>query len=178
LFNTRTGERLPVISPSGEPSGDNVRFGRVEIRAEGGDVPNPISVNFGDRMELVGYELTGRSAGPGDTVTLTLRWEALRSMERNYTVSAQLVDPAQRKAAQHDSWPLDGAAPTAGWSPGLTVVDPIPLTIFPDAAPGPYAVRIAVYRQYEGQIVHLPVTPPGGRMQADHITLTGVRVTP
>jgi hypothetical protein len=99
-------------------------------------------------------------------------------LEYNYTVSAQLVDPAQRKAAQHDSWPLDGNAPTAAWTPGQSVVDAIPLTIFPDAVARPYSVRIAVYLHQEGEIVHVPVTPPGGRMQANAITLTQVRVTP
>ncbi|MGD8965948.1 MAG: DUF2142 domain-containing protein [Anaerolineae bacterium] len=178
LFNAGTGERLSAVDANGEPSGDNVRFGRVEIQAQIGDVPNPISVNFGDRMLLTSYGLSQRAARPGETITLTLHWEALRSMEHNYTVSAQLVDPAQRKAAQHDSWPLDGNAPTATWTPAQPVVDGIPLTIFPDAPARPYSVRIAVYRHQGGEIVHVPVTPPGGRMQASHITLTTVRVTP
>jgi 4-amino-4-deoxy-L-arabinose transferase-like glycosyltransferase len=178
LFNARTGERLAVVDSHGKPSGDNIRFGQVEIEAQAGAVPNPLSVNFGDRMLLTGYDLTGLAARPGETITLTLHWEALHSMEHNYTVSAQLVDPAQRKAAQQDGWPLDGNAPTAGWDRGQTVVDAIPLTVFADAPPGPYSVRIAVYRQHEGEILHLPVTPPAGRMQADHITLTVVRVTP
>jgi 4-amino-4-deoxy-L-arabinose transferase-like glycosyltransferase len=178
LFKTYTGERLPVIDSHGEPLGDHVRFGQLEIEAQSLDLTNPVAVNFDGRMLLTGYDLSERAAGPSETITLTLRWEAQRPMAHNYTVSAQLIDPAQRKAAQHDSWPMEGAAPTAAWSPGQTVVDAIPLTIFPDAPAGPYRVRIAVYRQVEGEILHMPVTPPGGRMQADHITLTAVRVTP
>jgi hypothetical protein len=99
-------------------------------------------------------------------------------MEENYTVSAQVIDKSQRKAAQHDAWPVDGAAPTAAWQPGEPVRDTVPLTVFPDAAPGPYHVRIAVYVLQEGEIQHLPVTPPGGQMQASHVKLTPVRVTP
>ena len=178
LFNAGTGERLPVVDANGDPSGDHVRFGQVDIQAPTGAVPNPISVNFGDRMLLTGYDLSQRAARPGETITLTLHWEPLRAMEHNYTVSAQLVDPAQRKAAQHDAWPLDGDAPTAAWQPGGTLVDAIPLTVFADAPARPYSVRISVYRHQEGGIVHLPVTPPGGRMQTNHITLTQVRVTP
>jgi hypothetical protein len=129
-------------------------------------------------MRLTGYDLSQRSVGPGETVTLTLHWEALRAMEHNYTVSAQLIDRAQRKAAQHDSWPLDGDAPTAAWEAGQTIVDAIPLAVYADAPAGPYDVRIAVYRHQQDDIVHLPMTPPGGRMQANHITLTRVRVAP
>jgi hypothetical protein len=185
LFNTRTGERLTAVDRSKEPMmgeegqrGDNVRFGQVSIRARPGDVPNPIAVNFKDRMLLTGYDLTQRAVQPGETVTLTLHWEALQAMESNYTVSAQLIDASQRKAAQHDSWPLDGAAPTAAWETGDTVRDVVPLTVFPDAAAGPYGVQVAVYLHQEDDIRHLPVTPPDGRMQTNHVTLTQVRVTP
>jgi len=178
LFNTKTGARLPALDASGEPQGDNVRFGRVNIQTRSEDVPNPIAINFGERMLLTGYDLTGREVQPGETTTLTLHWEALQAMEDNYTVSAQLIDASQRKAAQHDSWPLDGAALTAAWQPGERVTDTIPLAVFPDAGAGPYDLRIAVYVHQEGEITHLPVTPPGGRMQANQITLSQVRVTP
>jgi hypothetical protein len=178
LFHTRTGERLPAVDLAGGRLGDNVRFGHVEIPGQPGDVPNPVRISFGDRILLKGYDLSQREVRAGETITLTLHWEALRPMEHNYTVSAQLIDPAQRKAAQHDSWPLNGDAPTVTWTPGQTVVDAVPLTIFPGAVARPYSMRIAVYLHQEGEIVHVPVTPPGGRMQANSVTLTQVRVTP
>ncbi len=158
--------------------GDNVRFGRVEIRARTGDVPNPVSVNFGDRMELVGYDLSERQAAPGDTVTLTLYWRGLQRMETNYTVSAQLVDAEQNKAAQDDNWPQGGAAPTAAWEPGDVIADVRALPIYPDAAPGAYDVRVAVYLLEEGEIVHLPVISQKGEMLSNHVVLTQVRVGP
>ncbi|MGD2144968.1 MAG: hypothetical protein PVF54_10865, partial [Anaerolineae bacterium] len=178
LFDAKTGQRLPATDPDGQLLGDNMRFGHVEIYAPPGDLSNPVSVNFADRMELIGYDLTRRTIQPGETVTLTLHWRARRSLKKNYTVSAQLIDASQRKAAQHDSWPLDGAAPTTGWEPGQTLVDGVPLHVFPDTPEGPYLVRIAVYVHQDGEIAHLPVTPPRGRMQATHIIVTSVRVTP
>ncbi|MFO7741699.1 MAG: DUF2142 domain-containing protein [Anaerolineae bacterium] len=178
LFSAQTEERLPAIGPDGEPMGDNVRFGEVDIEALPGAPPNPVSINFGDRLLLTGYDLSQRTARVGETITLTLRWQALRTMEENYTVSAQVIDDAQRKAAQHDSPPLKGDAPTTAWEPSVTVVDHIPLTIFPDAAEGPHSVRLAVYRHEGGQITHLPVTPPAGQMQANEVRLTQVRVIP
>lgn len=177
LFSPRTEERLSAIDPDGEPLGDNIRFGHVDVEPLPGAPPNPVSINFGGRMLLTGYELSERAVQPGETVTLTLRWHALRPMEKNYTVSAQLIDKGQRKAAQHDSPPLEGAAPTTTWRPDQIVVDEVPLTIFQDAA-GPYSVRLAVYAHEEGTISHLPVTPPGGQMQASHVKLTQVRVIP
>jgi hypothetical protein len=178
LFNAATGRRLPISDSKGNPPRDNVRFGQVHILARSSNVPNPSAINFGDRMLLSGYDLSERAAQPGDPITLTLFWTALRSMEHNYTVSAQLVDPTQRKAGQHDAWPVNGAAPTTSWSPGQRVTDTIPLKVFADAPAGTYSVRIAVYLHQDSGIVHLPVTPPGGRMQADHVLLTRVRVMP
>jgi hypothetical protein len=178
LFSAGTGQRLSTVSADGEPPGDNVRFGQVDIEPHPSAPPNPVSINFGDRMLLTGYDLSERAVQPGKTMTLTLRWHALHPMEDNYTVSAQLIDEAQRKAAQHDSPPLEGAAPTTAWTPDQTVVDDVPLTIFQDTAAGPYSVRIAVYTHKDGGISHLPVTPPGGQMQASHVKLTQVRVIP
>ena len=178
LFSTRTGQRLSAVGTDGESLGDNIRFGQVDVEPLPGAPPHPVSINFGDRMLLTGYDLSKRAVQPGETVTLTLRWRALRPMEKNYTVSAQLIDEDQRKAAQHDSPPLEGAAPTTTWEPNQTVVDDVPLTVFQDAAAGPYNVRIAVYVHEEGAISHLSVTPPGGQMQANHVKLTQVRVIP
>jgi len=178
LFSAVTGQRLSALDNEGQPIGDNVRFGQVDIQPHRSAPPNPVSINFGDRMLLTGYDLSERAVQPGTTMTLTLRWHALRPMEKNYTVSAQLIDEDQRKAAQRDSPPLEGRAPTTTWSPDQTIVDNIPLTISQDAAAGPYNMRIAVYAHEDGGISHLPVTPPGGQMQASHVKLTQVRVNP
>jgi len=196
LYDATTGARLPVGQVSipageGELLADNVRFGRIYVHArpgeasppelggtEGGNIPNPISVNFGDRMELVGYDLDRRAVHPGEAVTLALYWRGLRRMDVNYTISAQLVDAGQRKAAQHDSWPLDGAAPTAAWEPGQVLADKYILAVAQDTPAGVYNVRLAVYVFEEGTITHLPTIPEGGRMQANYIVLTTVRVAP
>jgi hypothetical protein len=176
LYDAETWMRLAATtSPRGEHLGDNVRFGQVQVRARAGDVPNPIFVNFGDRMALVGYELDRRVARPGETVSLTLYWQGLRPMEANYTVSTQLVGAEQRKAAQHDGPPRNGAAPTMGWEQGQLVIDTHALVI-QDGPPGVYDVRVAVYLFKEGEFVHLPVISASGEMLADHQVLTVARV--
>jgi hypothetical protein len=173
LFDAASEQRLTASSGS-----DNVRFGQVVVQARPGDVPNPISVNFGNRMELMGYNLDRRVARPGEEVTLTLYWRGLRQMETNYTVSTQFVDAAQIKVAQKDAWPLDGAAPTAAWEPGSVVKDPLKMTISHDAQPGAYDVQVVVYALKEGKIIRLPVISAGGEMLSSHVLLTKVRVMP
>ncbi len=178
LFDARTGQRLPAVTANGEQVGDNLRFGRIEVQPSSDAPPIPVSVNFGGRLHLTGYDLSKRIAQPGESITVTLRWDALRRMEKDYTVSVQLVDSSQRKAAQHDGPPLQGAGPTTTWKQHQTLTDAIPLAVFPDASSGAYGVRIAVYAHDQGTIEHLPVIPPGGQMQTDHVTLTEVRIAP
>jgi len=173
-----TGARLAAEGSQGEPWGDHVRFGRIRIRPRAGQLPNSVEVNFGHRMALVGYDLSARSVRAGETVSLTLYWQGLRAMETNYTVSAQLVDRDQRKAAQNDGWPLDGTAPTAAWQPDQALTEVRGLSVYPDALPGSYDLRLAVYVLEEGEIVHLPLVSQAGEMLADHIVLTRVRVEP
>jgi hypothetical protein len=183
LFDATNGRRLPVAVPAGQPAanpsvlGDVVRFGQLTVESRPGVVPNPQRVNFGGQMALVGYDLSRLMARPGDEIQLTLYWQALGRIGENYTISAQLVDAGQRKAAQHDGWPQDGAAPTATWQPQQVVREVRRLAIFPDAPPGVYDVRVAIYTLEDGQIVHLPVIPVDGTMLATHVVLTRVRIT-
>jgi 4-amino-4-deoxy-L-arabinose transferase-like glycosyltransferase len=178
LYNATTGVRRQVTAPDGEALGDNVRFGRIAIQPRAGEVPNPIAVNFGGRMLLEGYDLSSRTAHPGETITLTLHWRALRSMETNYTISAQLIDHRQQKAAQMDSWPQDGDAPTVAWKRGSRIIDKRSLTISQDAPPGEYNLRVAVYDIENGKIVHLSTISQQGEMLSNYVKLTRFRVTP
>jgi 4-amino-4-deoxy-L-arabinose transferase-like glycosyltransferase len=181
LYNYADGARLPINS-----GGDRVRFGWIQVRphpspplegTEGG-IPNPISVNFGDRMALVGYDLDRRVAKPGEDITLTLYWRGLQKMERNYTISAQLVSEELVKAAEDSRWPLGNDAPTMLWKVGHLLEDPKTLTVYGDAPPGIYDVRVTVFKKQNEAFEHLPVISDRGEMLANHITLTSVRVQP
>jgi hypothetical protein len=193
LYDYATGERLEVVNADGQIAGDNVRFGQLEIQAQPGEVPNPIAIDFGGEMELVGYDLDRRAlqrpesteGQPGgattnateSTTTLTLYWRGQRPMATNYSISTQLVDANGVKAAQKDAWPFDGRSPTSLWEPGVVVKEPRELTIFDGTPPGVYDVYVAVYPPDDPGAL-LVVTPPGGRLQTDHIVLTTVHVLP
>lgn len=178
VYETDSGARLAATGPSGENLGDHIRFAQVEVRRPSADLPNQIAVSFGDQIALVGYDLDRRVARPGEEISLILYWEGLRPMLTDYTVSAQVVDSEQRKAAQVDGWLQSGTSPTTSMEPGRIIVDGRTLAVFPDAAPGVYDVRVAVYWLEDGEIRHLPIVRPGGQMLADHIILTQARIAP
>jgi 4-amino-4-deoxy-L-arabinose transferase-like glycosyltransferase len=173
LYNYADWSRLPASS-----GGDHVRFGQIDVRAVEGDVPNPISVNFDDKMTLVGYDLDRRAVKPGEELALTMYWRGLKRMDYNYSISAQIVDDQETKIAEDSNWPLKGDAPTMLWEPGNLLEDPKTLVVSADAAPGVYDVRITVFRKQDETFVHLPVISARGEMLTNHQTLTRIRVVP
>lgn len=177
LYDYSTGERLAAVDAEGQLLGDNVRFGQISIQAHPADVPNPITIDFGGELELVGYDLDQRALQPGETATLTLYWRGQRPMNTNYSISTQFVDQHGVKAAQKDAWPFDGAAPTLLWEPGTLIEEPRELVISDSTPPGVYDVYVVVYPSSDPDSL-LVVTPPGGRLQTDHIVLTTIRILP
>jgi len=175
LYNFTTGERLLAYRPNGEPLGDNVRFQEIEIlpRAEA-EVPNPVNFNFGNRIALIGYDMDRRTAAPGETIHLTLYWQALAKMKENYSVFTHVLGEENRIWAQKDSWPKGGDAPTSTWEPGQTIADEYELVIHPDTPPDVYEVEIGLYLAATGD--RLRIVGQGGRLLDDRVLLSKVRV--
>jgi hypothetical protein len=157
-----------------------VELGSIQLlpRPADNDLPNPVQINFGGEMVLVGYELHPRSVRTGDSVTLQLYWQALRHMDTNYTVSAQILGPETRIYGQKDSWPLEGALPTSAWTPGLIVEDTMSLSVNADTPPSVYDILIVVYSADGGTIERLQRVTEDGRLIEDFVLLTQLRIVP
>jgi len=74
--------------------------------------PTIVAANLGDEVLLVGYSLSAGEIEAGETLLLTLYWQALAGMEKRYTVFTHLLDAHNRVVAQMDSEPLGGIHPT------------------------------------------------------------------
>jgi 4-amino-4-deoxy-L-arabinose transferase-like glycosyltransferase len=175
LYEFDSGKRLAVYGPLGEPLGDNVRFHRIEVLPhEGSDVPNPVHFDFGDKIALIGYALEGRAVRPGEEIHLTLYWEALAEMERDYTVFTHVIGEQDRIWAQVDSQPQGGAAPTSTWSQGQILVDEYHLLVEPDTPRGVYDIEVGLYLAATGE--RLGLLDEAGNWMDSRILLTKVRV--
>lgn len=175
LYDYNTGgERLMIVS--GEHAGkDALRLAPLTIAANPGDLPNPQAFNFGNQIELAGYEMDRRALAPGDTLTLTLYWRSLTPITTNYSVFAHVRGAGESLWAQSDSWPQDGAAPTAAWQARQLVNDTRTLTLKPDTAPGVYDVEIGLYDE-KGDRLQLVL--PDGRLTENFVFLSRIRVLP
>jgi len=175
LYERTTGQRLTATSAQGQSLGDNVRFEALNLApAHAGPIPNAMWVSLGDEIALVGYNVDKRLVGPGETIHLTLYWQALRPMGENYSVFTHLLDAQGERVTQADSWPQQGAAPTSGWQPGSTIRDEYDLKVPANAPLGVYTLSTGVYLAATGE--RLSVLDAGGQPQTDHLVLTQIRV--
>ena len=149
LYNFVTEERLFVATENIDSEGQTDRWtiGNIALLAPAGDgtLPNSIFVNFDDQIALVGYDFDRYVMQPGETLTLTLWWEALATPKMNYKVFTHLILPPEATWAQMDSDPRRGESPTSTWQPGQRIADEYTLTLPETAPPGTYFVEIGFY---------------------------------
>jgi len=170
------GSRLRVTSGAGVVLGDMLRFGSLTIpRRVVNGVPNPMQVDLEDGVRLVGYDLDRTAARPGETVHLTLYWQAIRPVSQNYSVFTHILGEENRLWAQSDGWPQGGNAPTKTWPEGQVIPDPYELTLYPDAPAGVWEVEIGMYDE---RGTRLKVLDPAGHVAGDRVVLAHVRVLP
>jgi hypothetical protein len=136
------------------------------------------SVNalVGENIRLVGFDLEPATLRPGDTLNLTMYWEALQKPEGDYTVFIHLLAPSGELYGQWDSQPQAGKYPTFLWDEGERVQDQVTITVAPDAPPGSYVIATGMYTL--DTLARLPVTTKDGDAAPDsRILLPGPQVT-
>lgn len=174
FYKLANGARLPVIDAAGQTVADSVSFGTIHVPARVVDgIPNPVMVNFGNKIALVGFSLDRSSIGPGDTLHLMLFWKALDDVNENYTVFTQVLARDDRKLAQVDSWPQGGQSPTATWRRGQVITDTYSLTIATEAQPEIVELHIGLY---DSDVVRLPILGQGGHVQDTRLVLAKIKI--
>jgi hypothetical protein len=105
---------------------------------------------------------------------VTLYWQALAPMDRNYTVFIHVLGPDGQLVAQHDAEPWwQVSVPTSTWQPGEGLQDQHVLSLPPDLGPGTYHLQAGVY--YWQTLERLPVMQ-GDAAVNDYVDLGSVPV--
>ncbi|MCL4534598.1 MAG: hypothetical protein M1370_05495, partial [Bacteroidetes bacterium] len=104
-----------------QPVGPPVTLGTLDVqeRPHQFDLPSvqsPLAVDLGEGVRLLGYDLSTSAPALGQTVRLTLYWQARGSMDTSYTVFVHLLDGEQKVVSQHDGLPGEGRMPTTAWA--------------------------------------------------------------
>jgi hypothetical protein len=134
-------------------------------------------VDVGHSVAFVGYRLQTPAVAPGGTVELLTFWRVLdrpplEAADEEWVFFTHVLDADGQLAGQQDR--LD--VPVWNWSPGDLFVQLHRFSIEADLSPGPYPMRIGVYRRVEDH-PRLPVYDAGGEaVVADHISLPPIEV--
>ncbi len=175
MYLLPTGERLQVRDQSGDGIGDRVIVDYVkvgEIYDSQASPANTLRVNLGDSITMLGYDLAAATVGPGDSVSLTLYWQALEEIQHDYTVFVHLVGPDGGIVSQDDGQPDEGFYPTSRWHKGEVVRGEHVLTVPPVPAVDEYELRVGMYTVEDMQ--RLPVE--GYAADQDWVVLTRISV--
>jgi hypothetical protein len=107
---------------------------------------------FGEDLALVGWSLDAPpNLRPGETISLTVVWQAQQPLATDYTAFAHLVDGDGQGWAGDDHEPHDGLYPTSAWWPGEMVRDTFTLTVPAGSPPGLYDVHVGWYDPITGE---------------------------
>jgi len=174
--------RLALLDPHGNLVGREVTLSQTPtirpwpLVTEVPPPATPLTAVFGDppRIRLHGYELAPAAARPGETVALTLTWQALADLTENYLVFVHLTAGDGTIVAQADGAPVNGTRLTLSWRAGEALLDRRALRIPPDAPPGSYTLWVGFYDPdtfARPPVAVEGVTQPDGRLRLATFTI-------
>lgn len=136
-------------------------------------IDNELSVNFDDKIGLTGYQLN-QAAAP-DVFKIVLRWQPLGPIDKNYTITIQLLDQNHKLMAQVDTPPFGGNYPTTAWRSGMVMPDVYELKLPQNIPNGIYQLAVGIYDSETLQ--RLPVSQTSGIEYKNNLaTLQEVRI--
>lgn len=97
---------------------------------------------LGAGIGLAGYDLPRNQISPGETLDLTLYWQAEITPTRVLSAAVELVDSAGDVVAGHMDAPGGSGYPTTAWRPGMIVRDWRALPLDAKAPEGDYMLRV------------------------------------
>lgn len=107
---------------------------------------HPLNIRFGNDMLLRGYDLSAGRVTAGESIAITLWWEALRGNLDERSIMLHLRNDRDERIVDVDGPPAAGGRPTSLWQAGEVVIDDRRLTIPADLPPGRYWLVIGSYR--------------------------------
>ncbi len=151
LYAPATLERLNVLDDRGGARGTAAFLGRMEVGRPDAPPPvealgigQPLSIPVGREIQLLGYDRGEEAVQPGETLPLTLYWQALADVQTDYLLRLYLQDEEGRIQDEEVTRPVAGSYPTTLWSEGEVVRDRHDWTITADIPPGVYRLLLDV----------------------------------
>jgi hypothetical protein len=120
----------------------------------------PAAATFAGIGDLIGYDLDRIQVSPSEPLALTLYWrDGTTTIDKNYTVFAQLLAADGHLVAQSDSAPAGGQRPTRGWVSGEIIADRHELNFADKAYQGNATLIVGMYDPATGTRVTIKDSP-------------------
>jgi 4-amino-4-deoxy-L-arabinose transferase-like glycosyltransferase len=118
-------------------------------------IPKRVTKRLGDRLELLGFDITPQPLRPGQGASLTLWWRAVDSLREPYRVQVQARGQGVQSAFA-GTYPLS-RVPEDTWQPGQVVREHYRLGIDPAASSGKYRVDLLLAAA-DGRLIGAPLS--------------------
>ncbi|MFL7794742.1 MAG: hypothetical protein AB8I69_21545, partial [Anaerolineae bacterium] len=138
------------------------------------EIEQKVNATFSKDLALVGFGLPQAEWHPGDTIPITLYWQASETSNSDAKVFVHLYDAQGTLGPQSDGWTYMGTRPPYSWDVGEIVTGPRLITLPADIAPGAYSIEMGLYQPESGR---LPAYIDGVRQPEDRVLLTTIQVT-
>lgn len=132
------------------------------------DVQHPVQAELGGKVKLLGYDAELGGLRVGDTLDLTLYWQALDTMGESYKVFVHLIDQRGQIAGQVDGIPVNWTYPTDWWEPREIIEDGYRIVIDENVGRGEFSLQVGMYLE-GGE--RLPVVVNGDRDSRRRVVL-------
>ncbi|HET6314562.1 MAG TPA: DUF2723 domain-containing protein [Chloroflexia bacterium] len=139
------------------------------------EMAREVNRRFGSSIVLVGYTLSPEAEmKPGETLHLTLYWQASERVYERYTAFTHVIDERGDKVGQKDDEPQRGYRPTVLWQPGETIADTLEIPISSTTAPGRYRIVTGMYNSVTQQ--RIEAFAADGTSLGDYVPLAEIVV--
>ncbi len=173
LVDAETQTRLPASDAQGNVVSPII-LDRLKVRSAHDPIVTealPQPIDFGGQIKLVGAAVEPRRVRAGDSITLTLHWQALRIPDQDYTVFVQVLDSRGRQVANADSMPQANRYPTSYWDANEIVRDDHRIDLPSTLPPGDYQIISGWYDLATG--ARLPADgDPSGAVHVGSVEVT------
>jgi hypothetical protein len=144
VYEDQTRRPYPLLDAGGQPAGIDTVIGSVEIKP--GNAPQQVdpqqplagAPQLAPDLALLGYDLPVTSVALGESVPLTLYWQAAVTPTANLDVNLQLRSVAGAVMAEQTKPVEGGTYPTSHWTAGTTTRDWQDMAVDADVPTGTY----------------------------------------
>jgi len=100
---------------------------------------------YDEKLRLIGYRVEQPAVQAGEWLPVTLYWQAVRPISKNYSSFVHLLDQNGQAIAQANTYPDGGKWPTSLLPPGQVLADTYYIFVPPDAdKQAPMMTRLAL----------------------------------